>query len=362
MSNIFDAVPAQQEQGSKTIERPRLVFRSVVQPSFIERQSSAHSGLVEPSLPSVPSYQQSEWLSRASMKHAPPLLKGICNYLKSTGMGNQPTSCHRFILVGAPGTGKTTMARAVAWYLGRPVEFVSASSLLGQYRNETAVNIRTCLSKSFNQSVPGVLVIDELHKLFERHADGKTDHAENAATFWLMLDEFEKRAPHILVIGTANSVSSLPPELKSRFCGKIISMNLPTKTQQIQAFKDIASHDQTILLDAAIDDAYISAMLDRVYKSSLRDVQLLLDTAKMFTYVSGQSSGQAVCVLTRHDFDRAAAQLLAENTALKPDFFERFGPKAKQVALILSIAVNCGVLSQMVFCGMKVVAKYPNMI
>ncbi len=324
-----------QKLAQESSQKPKMTFRSVTR-DIDDTKKSVHN-------------DHEAWLMQSSIQNAPPLLRGICNYLKKNVQAKHIPSRHRFMLVGAPGTGKTTLARAVAWHLNYPIHFVQATSLLGHFRNETSINIRNCFNKFMQDHRPVVVVIDELHKLFEHYTDSKTDHSESAAAFWQILDEFEKAAPHVIVIGTANTVDKLPPEIKSRFNGKIITMPLPSRDQQIKVFYDMIAHDNAVRLDTAINRAYIVSMLDQLHETSLRDVQLLIDTAKMFTYVDeGQCTDNGCVVLKREHFDQAIKQLKKESAVLKRSIFETIGPKIKNIGILLAIAVNSGVLAQMV--------------
>src|SRR3990167_8699973 len=150
-----------------------------------------------------------DWLVESSLANMPLLLCGIFNYLKFHDPSNSVTSCHRFILVGKPGVGKTTLAQAIAHSLGYRVEFVHASSLFGRYRNHTAINLLEMFDRIKREKRSTVLIIDEIHKLFENHEEDKTDDAANATAFWNQLDEIEKHNPNIIVIGTANSVDRM---------------------------------------------------------------------------------------------------------------------------------------------------------
>ena len=177
-----------------------------------------------------------EWILESSIENAPELLKGIFLYLQSRshciGESQQRItipSYHRFILVGPPGSGKTTLAYAIAYMLNCSVTFVAATSFFGRFRNETANNIQNFLRKETSDGLKRVIIIDELHKLFEHHNSDHSDDSQSAAAFWLTLDYIEKHKPNIIVIGTANNVDKLPPEIKSRFSGKIITMPAPDK-------------------------------------------------------------------------------------------------------------------------------------
>jgi len=170
-----------------------------------------------------------KWVVQSAMHNAPYLLKGIFLYLQSRSFRNNNnfsknrfvvSSYHRFILVGPPGSGKTTLAYAIADMLGWKTIFIPASMLLGRYRNETSINIHNFFSQCFSDDKPKVIIIDELHKLFEHYENDHSDDSQTATAFWQALDIIERDNLHAVIIGTANSVKKLPPELKKSFCGK----------------------------------------------------------------------------------------------------------------------------------------------
>lgn len=294
-----------------------------------------------------------DWLIRSSIKNATPLLRGVLCYLESLPDCAIVSSFHRLILVGPPGTGKTTLARAIACRLGYSSVYIAATELLGKYRNQTAVNIRNFFNTFTKDGRKKIIIVDELHKLFESHENERTDHSENAAAFWLVLDNVEKHYPNIIIIGTANDASKLPPEIKSRFHGKIITMPLPDKQQKIQAFKDSVNHDRSVLLDSSVDDAFIARIVTQSQDCSLRDVQLLIDTAKMFKYAEDGSLQGYHVTLGRTHFEQAVQKLRGETEEYKEDFVDRTYPRAKKWALFISMAINSIVLSKRFFDAVK---------
>lgn len=288
------------------------------------------------------------WLIDSSIKNAPPLLRGILCYLESLSNNVVVPSFHRFILVGPPGTGKTTLARVIAHILNYETVYVPATSLIGRYRNQTAVNIKTFFKSIAEDSTKKVVIIDELHKLFEQYGDERSDNYENAAAFWLMLDMLEKDYPNILIIGTANDASKLPPEIKSRFHGKTITMSLPDKKQKLQAFRNLVDNDCSIKLDDSVDSRFIISMIKSLQDGSLRDVQLIIDTAKMFKYSENDMPEEGCTILHRIHFEQALAQLNGETKDHSENFLNRVYPDLRKWSLLISVTVNVLYLSRFI--------------
>jgi len=333
-------------------------------PEAVQQTSSSQAAPAQKPKPKPkPLILPTQWILESSMNNAPELLKGIFLYLQSCSRyadESQHTmtipSFHRFILVGPPGSGKTTLAHAIGHMLGYHIVFAPATGFLGHFRNETAVNIQKFLIKHSSDGLKKVIIIDELHKLFEHHNNSHTDHSQTAAAFWLALDDLEKRSPNIIFIGTANNVAKLPPEIKSRFSGKVITMPIPNKNQKIQAFKDSITHDSAVTLDSSVNDAFIAKMIQQIQSSSLRDVQLIIDTAKMFYYAENTSRQNMLPILlTRSHFQQALNQLQVESQVLQENFSDKFCKKLQPWGVVFAIAANICTLTRAPFDLYKII-------
>jgi SpoVK/Ycf46/Vps4 family AAA+-type ATPase len=296
----------------------------------------------------TPLPRPARWILKSSMENAPKIVKGILTYLQLRSrcpISNQPIinipSFHRFILVGPPGSGKTTLAYAIAEMLGYSYTFIPATNFLGKFRNDTAINLQKTLTQCIADGSKKVIIIDELHKLFEHHKSEHTDHSQTAASFWLMLDHIEKFFPNIIVIGTANNVDKLPPEIKSRFAGKIINIQAPDKDQKIQIFKSSIIHDQSIELDPSVTDAFIAKIIQQMEQQSLRDIHSFIDSAKIFYYAEQTTfNSKLPIVLTRIHFQQALNQLQAESHVLKESFSDQLCKKLQPWGVVFAIAAN----------------------
>ncbi len=344
---IFSSLLGDTQEQEKNAEQKETVLERIPLKTLHEPQAKADINKQDStsSTKSAMHKPMSTWLIESSIKNAPLLFKGIYNYLSLQNRYNIIPSFHRCILVGPPGCGKTTLARALAYSIKADLHFIPATSFLGRWRNETALNIRKFFEEFFTlpsseKSYPVVIVIDELHKLFEGYEEDHCDKSETAAAFWLILDTLEIRNPNIIVIGTANNVAKLPPEIKSRFHGKIITMPLPSKHQKIKAFKDILARDSSIEIDKSINKAFINRIVTQLQEGSIRDIQLIIDTAKIFQYAQTKNIDNLSIPLHRVHFEQALRQLNAETIEHKESFIKRIYPTLKPYGLILSFAIN----------------------
>ena len=90
------------------------------------------------------------------------------------------------LFYGAPGTGKTMAAQAIAGELGMPLYRVDLSQLISKYIGETQKNI----GKVFEQAgqLQGILLFDEADALFARRneVNDAQDKYSNAETAYLL--------------------------------------------------------------------------------------------------------------------------------------------------------------------------------
>ncbi|GMI11263.1 hypothetical protein TrLO_g10475 [Triparma laevis f. longispina] len=122
------------------------------------------------------------------------------------------------ILCGAPGTGKTSLARAAIRQAGGNVLEVNTSEARGGTALKKKIEEAT-LSKSFEQDVLTVILIDEIDIVFERDGDGG---------FWPMVKFLIKRAKCPIIL-TSNV---LPREMGSMLfkCKQLFTYR-PTKKE-----------------------------------------------------------------------------------------------------------------------------------
>jgi SpoVK/Ycf46/Vps4 family AAA+-type ATPase len=150
-------------------------------------------------------------------KYGLPLLKGI-------------------LMVGIPGCGKTTTAKAIGNEWGLPVVDFDPSKIFTSRVGDSESNMRRVL-QIVNTLSPCILFIDEIEKgLAGLQSSSYSDSGVTARVIRSFLIWMQENPLPVFTVATANSISNLPPELIGRF-NEVFFVNLP----QVAERKDIFS-------------------------------------------------------------------------------------------------------------------------
>jgi cell division protease FtsH len=149
-----------------------------------------------------------------------------------TRLGARPPS--GVLLVGAPGTGKTLLARAVAGEAGVPFISVSASEFVELYVGMGAARVRDVFQRAREQA-PSIVFIDEIDAVAKGRSDGKmrgmgNDEREQTLNQLLTeLDGFDS-GELVICLAATNRADTLDTALKrpGRF-DRTVSVERPDK-------------------------------------------------------------------------------------------------------------------------------------
>ncbi len=146
------------------------------------------------------------------------------DYLKRIGL----REIGKLLFVGPPGTGKTSIARALSGKLGIPMVEVKLSQIADQYLGETAKNIDRVfeLAKRLN---PCILFIDEFDFVAKARATDEHAALKRAVnTLLKAIDEISLVEHGVLLIGATNHPAILDHAAWRRF-DEIVDFTLPDK-------------------------------------------------------------------------------------------------------------------------------------
>ncbi len=179
------------------------------------------------------------------------------------------------LLFGAPGTGKTLLARAVATEVDATFFNVSASSIISKWLGESE-KLVTQLFETAKERQPALIFIDEVDSIASARGGGEHDAMRRVKTTLMtqMSGVTTKKEDRIVVIGATNLPWEIDPAFRSRF-EKRIYINLPDLLARSKIFE---IHSRGVEMDETVDYQLIGEMSDGY---SGRDIQLICREAVM---------------------------------------------------------------------------------
>ena len=219
-------------------------------------------------------------LHELAVKTAPKRVKKIVKKLNDPETETPPRI---LLLIGEPGTGKTTLGPAIASQTNRPCYLVKCSKLLTIYQNSGKQNLSE-LANAILQLHPTdsdggcVVVFDEIDQLAP--IDEKNTHKTSSKALLDFIDDFAKN-PNIFIVGTSNTKEEhLHPALTDRFRGDdgVITVKTPSKEKREQIIKYLQSI-QTTTCPIEKDDKYMEEIVKKTENQSIRRINELFKKA-----------------------------------------------------------------------------------
>jgi cell division protease FtsH len=164
------------------------------------------------------------------------------------------------LLIGAPGTGKTLMAKAVAGEAGVPFFSLSGSAFIEMFVGVGASRVRDLFERA-KMKAPSIVFIDEIDTIgrMRGRAMSLQSNDERDSTLNQLLAEMDGFGPTtgVIVLAATNRADILDPALlrPGRFDRHIV-LDLPNKQERLEIFK---VHLQPLLTDNSIDADLLAA-------------------------------------------------------------------------------------------------------
>ena len=239
----------------------------------------------------------------AGLKNAKQDLREIVEYLKDperfTSLGAQIPK--GVLLMGAPGTGKTLLARATAGEAGVPFYSISGSEFIEMFVGVGASRVRDMFEKAKKDS-PSIIFIDEIDSIGRARGSGLGGgHDEREQTLNQVLNEMDGFEPHqsVVVIAATNRPDVLDSALTrpGRF-DRQITLDLPQKEAR-QAILEI--HTRKVPLE---DDVDLGNTASRTVGFSGADLQNLINESALLAGRKGRKK------VRQEDINEAADKIL----------------------------------------------------
>lgn len=182
------------------------------------------------------------------------------------------------LFIGVQGCGKSLCAKAVASLWRMPLLRLDMGRMFSSFVGASEANIRRATSVAESLS-PVVLWVDEIEKgLAGAGASGNLDSGTMARVFGTLITWMQEKKDPVFVIGTANNVSVLPPELlrKGRF-DEIFFIDLPSPAERAEIFaihlkrRKRAPSDFDIARLAGATEGFSGSEIESVVVSALFD-------------------------------------------------------------------------------------------
>jgi CheY-specific phosphatase CheX len=205
------------------------------------------------------------------------------------------------LFVGVQGCGKSLAAKFVAREWQLPLLKLDAGRLYEKYVGESEKNFRkaTALAEAM---APVILWIDEIEKAFAQGGSAESDGGLSQRLFGSFLTWLQEKKDEVFVVGAANDLMNVPPELlrKGRF-DEIFFVDLPTHEERMAIFtihlrlrkQNPDNFDLGALADATegfsgaeIEQAVISALYRSLQKKQPLTVEGLIVSARSTTPLS----------------------------------------------------------------------------
>ena len=199
------------------------------------------------------------------------------------------------LLDGAPGTGKTLLAKAIAGEADISFIATSGSSFVEKYVGVGASRVRSLFEEA-RKNAPCIIFIDEIDAVGAKRDDGGgySEHNQTLEQLLAEMDGFTERT-NIVVIAATNRLSSLDPALirPGRFDRKI-TVHLPDRKGREEILKLHGANkpfDETVKFDKV---AYNTAGFSGASLENLLNEAALVAARKSKKTISDEDINEAM--------------------------------------------------------------------
>lgn len=238
-------------------------------------------------------------------------IKGYIKVLKSGDKLEEQgiTPPKGILFTGAPGTGKTLMAKAMAGEANVPFLYLNTSSVIELFVGQGAKTIRACFKKA-RELAPSIVFLDEIDAIGNKRGSmhGSSEDTQTLLALLQELDGFST-TKGVLVIAATNCPENLDPALKrsGRFDREVV-IGLPRNREvRLELLKHYTSK---LNLSKDLDLSVVAAQLSGMSGADIANI--CNEAATIAMLKSDTSEG-----VTLEDFSTAIDKLLLKGNKLQ---------------------------------------------
>ncbi len=298
-------------------EVPEEIRKKIMDEIAQQQQNSNHTKKTEPF--NEKDIEIMEFVFASSPQEA----QCIVNYLQDPNYFAGVENYRSAFFVGEPGTGKSITAQAIAHKMsqkGWEYKFLSSTSFLREYRNQTAIQLQKELEKIESSNKPTILIIDEIHRLLENTESKHHDTDATATALWTFLDR-QQNNNNFFLIGTMNRIHKLPKPIKSRIISDFIEFPLitdPTIKNNIIR-KHLTTKNSQISVEVTED--FLIKELEKINSYSGRDLEKLSKEILVKSKLSDKNKSSTITV-TQNNISQGINSYLKKKAAIQYDLEE----------------------------------------
>lgn len=154
---------------------------------------------------------------------------------------------------------------------------------------------------------PCVIVLDEIDYAIREASSPNDTERKVPQQFWSMFDELAEN-PNVVLIGTTNNISNLPPQIKTRFADSLIE--IPDAKPEIK--KEILTY-YIRQYSHNCDDSFLAKLTTNCKELSIRELEKVVNLAWGKAFSRNSAS---ICILKK-DVEDSANELKKKVLAMK---------------------------------------------
>jgi transitional endoplasmic reticulum ATPase len=221
------------------------------------------------------------------------------------------------LMSGPPGTGKTTLAKALATEIGATLEEIRTPDILEKWVGQSERNIKKIFTKARGYREPTVLLFDEFDSIisYTGTPHGSADQALNsvAGIFKQEMNTLVEENPNVIVVATTNFPDRVDQSLvrSGRFDIKL-SVPLPDAAGRAEIFTKmiqrlIARHrTDGFAMFEDVDTARLAELTDGM---SGADIQEVLRRVQMIKAMQEARGAESAGAISQPDLELAVSQM-----------------------------------------------------